>query len=338
MAVRRSWVKPRERLRRRGFGMLEAGVPKAEVSRRLHVAYKTVWEWGLRLRRMGSEAWRDRKQPGRPRKLTQGQRKRLLRILVRGAAKYGFETDLWTLKRVAYVIRREFGVRYNVTHVWRVLRDLGLSAQVPLKQALERDEEYIRKWLQKKWPKLYRKAKEEGAKVVFVDESSVSTDPNVVRTWAPKGSRPRLVHSAKRRKLSFVSGVTEDADLSFTVHPHDITGDDILRFLKLLLNKTPGPLMLLWDNATPHRREDVREFLHRHRNRLETHRLPAYAPELNPDEYVISHLKTRDLANFCPTSEAELKLGLKKAIQRMRRHPYLIHRLIQGSPLFTGKF
>lgn len=331
-------VRPRERVRRRGFAMLAAGVPKVEIVRKLGVAYKTVWQWEGRLRRAGSDGWRDRKQPGRPMRLTRAQRRRLLKILVRGAVSYGFESDLWTLKRVARVIRREFNVRYNVTHVWRVLRDLGLTAQVPLKQALERDEEYIEKWLKERWPRLYRKAKKKKATVVFVDESGSSNEPNVVRTWAPKGSRPTLKHSAKQNKLSFISGVTMDAKLYFTVYDREITGDEVLVFLKLLLKRLPRQLMLFWDNATIHRRKDVKEFLWRNHERLETHRFPAYAPELNPDEYIISHLKYRELANFCPTSTTELKVGLKRAIHRMKRHPELIHRLIKGSPLLKGKY
>jgi len=74
------------------------------------------------------------------------------------------------------------------------------------------------------------------------------------------------------------------------------------------------------------------------RHAMEAHRFTAYAPELNPDEYVISHLKCRELANFCPASEGEMKLGLKKAIARMMRKPQLIQRLILGSPLFMGRF
>jgi len=337
MPVRRLVVKPRERVRRRGFAMLAAGVPKVDVARKLGVAYKTVWQWEGRLRRTGPEGWRDRRQPGRPTMLTKAQRRRLLKILVRGAVAYGFETDLWTLKRVARVIRREFNVRYNVTHVWRVLRDLGLTAQVPLKQALERDEGYIDEWLRKKWPRLYRKAKRKKATVVFVDESGSSNEPNVVRTWAPRGSRPTLKHTAKQSKVSFISGVTMDAKLYFTMYDHEITGDEVLVFLRLLLRRLPGPLMLFWDNAMIHRRKDVKAFLRRNLEQLETHRFPAYAPELNPDEYVLSHLKYRELANFCPISATELKAGLKRAIHRMKRQPELIHRLIKGSPLLKGK-
>jgi len=334
---RASGIKPRERRRKRGFEMLRAGVPKATIAREVSVAYKTIWEWENRLRTMGSDAWRDEKQPGRPMKLTGAQRKRLVKILLKGALNYGFENDLWTLKRVAQVIKKEFNITYNVTHVWRVLRGLGLTAQVPLKQALERDEDYIREWLEERWPKLYRKARESGSNVVFVDESGLSNEPNVTRTWAPRGSRPKLRHSAVQRKLSFISAVTMDAELFFSVHDHAITGAEVILFLHMLSKRIPR-MMLLWDNASIHRSLEVKEFLYAMKHRMEVHRFPAYAPELNPDEYVLSHLKCKELANFCPRNEGEMRLGLKKAIARMMRKPKLIQRLMLGSPLFIRKY
>jgi len=334
---RRSGIKPRERIRKRGFEMLIAKVIKAKIARELHVAYKTVWEWEKRLRSKGPDAWRDEMQPGRPMKLTSAQRRRLVKILLKGARSYGFDSELWTLKRVAKVIREEFNVTYNVTHVWRVLHDLGFSAQVPLKQALERDEGYIKEWLEERWPEIRKDAEKSGSQLVFVDESGLSNEPNVVRTWAPRGSRPKLRHSAKRRKLSIIFAITMDAELYFSVYPYDLTGAEVILFLDTLTKMIPR-MMLLWDNASIHRSNEVKEYLYMVRDAMVTRRFPAYAPELNPDEYVFSHIKCKELANFCPTSEGEMKLGLRRAIARMVRKPEFIHRLMLGSPLFKGRF
>jgi len=256
---------------------------------------------------------------------------------LKGAKYYGFDSELWTLKRVAKVIKREFNVTYNVTHVWRVLRDLGFSAQVPLKQALERDEDCTREWVDERWPEIRKEAEKSGSKLVFLDESGLSNEPNVVRTWAPKGSRPKLKYSAKKGKLSIIFAITMDAELYFSVYPYDITGTEVILFLDILSKRIPR-MMLLWDNASIHRSIEVKGFLYMNGQKMETHRFPAYALELNPDEYVISHLKNRELTNFCPASEGEMKLGLRKAIARMMRKPQLIHRLMLGSPLFMGKF
>jgi transposase len=328
----------REIVRKCGFEMLSKNVTKAEIARALDVEYKTVYNWELRLRKDGPDAWRDKEHPGPKRKLTRWQRRRLVKILLRGAKRYGFENDLWTLKRVAQVIKREFNVTYNVTYVWCVLRDLGFSAQVPLKQALERDEDYIKEWVEERWPEILKDAEEGGYELLFVDESGLSNEPNVARTWAPKGSRPKLKHSAKRRKLSIIFAITMDAELYFSVYPHDLTGAEVILFLDKLTKRIPWTrMMLLWDNAPIHRSAEVKEYLHTVRQKLETRRFPAYAPELNPDEYIFSHIKCRELANFCPESEGEMKLGLRKAIGRIMRRPQLIQRLMLGSPLFKGK-
>jgi len=335
--VARKEVLERELVRKSGFEMLSKNVPKAEIARTLDVDYKTVYNWELRLRAEGSDAWRDKEHPGPKRKLTRAQRRRLVKILLKGAKRYGFDSELWTLKRVAKVIKEQFNVTYNVTYVWCVLRDLGFSAQVPLKQALERDEDCIKQWVEERWPEILKDAEESGSELLFVDESGLSNEPNVARTWAPRGSRPRLKHSAKRRKLSIVFAITMDAELYFSVYPYDITGAEVIIFLDTLSRRIPK-MMLLWDNASMHRSIEVREYLYMMRHKLETRRFPAYAPELNPDEYVFSHIKCKELANFCPTSESEMKLGLRKAIARVIRKPELIKRLMLGSPLFKGKF
>jgi transposase len=327
----------RELLRKHGFEMLSQGIPKAEIARALDVDYKTAYNWEKRLRRGGPDAWRDREHKGPKRKLTRAQRRRLVKILLMGARRYGFDSELWTLKRVAKVIKKEFNVTYNVTYVWCVLRDLGFSAQVPLKQALERKEDYIKEWVRERWPEILKDAEKGGSELVFLDESGLSNEPNVARTWAPKGSRPKLKHSAKRRKLSIIFAITMDAELYFSVYPYDITGAEVILFLDNLTKRIPR-MMLLWDNASIHRSTEVKEYLYIVRQRIETRRFPAYAPELNPDEYIFSHIKCKELANFCPENEEEMELGLMKAISRMVRKPGLIKQLMLGSPLFKGKF
>jgi transposase len=317
--------------------MLSEGVSKAEIARTLGVSYKTVWEWEKRLKAKGQNAWRDEMQPGRPMKLTQDQKGKLVKILLRGARRYGFDSELWTLKRVVKVIKKEFNVTYNVTHVWKVLRDLGFSAQVPLKQALERDEDCIKQWVEERWPNILKEAEKSGSELVFLDESGLSNEPNVARTWAPKGSRPKLKHCAKKRKLSIIFAITIDAELYFSIYPYDITGKEVILFLDMLSRRIPR-MMLLWDNASIHRSAEVKEYLYMMRQSLDTRRFPAYAPELNPDEYIFSHIKCKELANFCPENEEEMKLGLRKAIAHMIRKPGLIKQLMLGSPLFKGKF
>ena len=128
---RKKSVSVREWRRKKGYELLRKGVRKTDIARALGVDWKTVRRRERRMENEGGTSWKDVKPSGKPSKLTGKRREALMNILIKGALTRGFPTDIWTLKRVAEVIRQEFGVEYSVTHVWRVLRDLGFSSRVP---------------------------------------------------------------------------------------------------------------------------------------------------------------------------------------------------------------
>jgi len=97
--------------------------------------------------------------PGRPCKLSGKQQQRLWKILLAGAVAYGFPNEIWTLKRIAQIIRREFGVEYHPSHVWKLLRAAGWSCQVPEHRALQRDEAAIAHWKRYRWPHIKKGSK-----------------------------------------------------------------------------------------------------------------------------------------------------------------------------------
>ena len=309
----------REQKRRMGYALLRKGVSRAEVASRLGVRWATVNDWMKRLDAEGKNSWHDKQRQGRPQKLTGAQKRKLKRILKRGALKYGYPTELWTLKRTAEVIEKEFHVRYNVTHVWRVLRSLGLTAQVPLFRAMERDDDYIRWWVENKWPEILSLAREENATILFMDESSVQSQPNVKRTWARRGSRPEIRVKARREKLSLVSAVKMDGELFFSVHGHNLEGRDTIVFLrKLLKERTDGQkFLIVWDNASIHKSGNVKRFLERNRSAIITRLFPPYAPELNPDESVWNLAKYHDLANWCPSDKKEMRSVITRELRTL---------------------
>jgi transposase len=140
--------------------LLRAGrLSQAEIARRLDVSRTAVSQWAKRLREgpHGSAALKRRTKPGRPARLTPRQWQQFLDVLARGAIKAGFETERWTLPRVRIMIQRRFGVTYHAHYLSARLRDLGWSAQVPAVRARERDEELIRAWLDRAWPRIKKK-------------------------------------------------------------------------------------------------------------------------------------------------------------------------------------
>ena len=109
------------------YRWLRRGVPRAEVARHLKVSWAAVDKWEKRRLAEGPNPWREKSHPGVVPKLTAAQKTHVKETLLRGTRAYGYPTDLWTLKRLAGAIRKEFGARYSLFGVWRAVRALGLS-------------------------------------------------------------------------------------------------------------------------------------------------------------------------------------------------------------------
>ncbi len=154
----------REYRRRRAWELKQAGWKQKDIAAALGVTEGAVSQWLRRVREGGPEALRKRSSPGPRRRLRPEQREGIPELLGQGAEAFGFEGDCWTTKRVAAVIRREFGVRYHPAHVSKVIRGLGLSVQVPAIRATQRDEAAIARWKAERWPELKKRPAPKGGR------------------------------------------------------------------------------------------------------------------------------------------------------------------------------
>ena len=145
-------AKTLERRRQRAIALLKSGLTMEEVSHRVGTSIVSVCRWNQAVAEGGLAGLAAKPVPGRPRKLQQDQCRRLLELLLKGPMAYGYPNELWTLKRMARVIFVEFGVRYHPNHVWRLLRQLRWSCQVPERRPVLRDEEADEHWKRYKWP------------------------------------------------------------------------------------------------------------------------------------------------------------------------------------------
>jgi transposase len=146
-----------EARRRRAVALLDRGLGVREVARQIGCSPMSVSRWQAEVRTRGPDALRPKPTPGRPPRITPRQRTKLLKSLLKGARAHGFSTDLWTLRRVATVIARTFGVQYHPAHVWKILRGEGWSCQKPERQAKERDEAAIQRWRAERWPHIKKR-------------------------------------------------------------------------------------------------------------------------------------------------------------------------------------
>jgi hypothetical protein len=164
-----------------------------------------------------------------------------------------------------------------------------------------------------------KKASDEARTVVWVDPSGFYLLPLAVRTWAPCGQTPRLPVPLTHDHLAAISGITPAGRLFMQTQDHAYRSPAGVRFLRLLLRKIRGQLLIVWDGSPMHRGQPLKDFLRRGAaKRLHLAQLPGSAPELNPDEGIWNYLKRVELANCCCANLAELALVLRRAKERLR--------------------
>lgn len=166
--------------------------------------------------------------------------------------------------------------------------------------------------------------------LVFEDESGLSQQPVVRRTWAPRGETPVLKPVGRNwKRLSIAGALAYRWDggrtrFFFQTRPGTFTDQPLIAFLRTLKRHFRGqPVILIWDGLHAHRSGAMRQYLGRQRAWLTVERLPAYAPELNPVELVWGHIKQRELANVCVADLDELRPPLRRGCARVRRRPDL---------------
>jgi transposase len=153
VAQRRDFKAMEER-RMQAARLFRQGVSQAEVARRLEVSRQSVSRWYAEWSEGGRKALKGAGRAGRLPRLTRAQLDRVDQELRKGAVAHGYDTELWTLVRVAEVIEATTGVRYHPGHVWRVLKQLGWSRQRPARSAVERDDAAIANWRANEWPRV----------------------------------------------------------------------------------------------------------------------------------------------------------------------------------------
>ena len=124
------------------------------VADALHVSHEAVRIWFHRWQQGGVEAACAQAPRGAKPRLSPEQLGQLERALREGPVRWGHQTQLWTLARIADLIYRLSGVRYHPSHVFKLLGRMGWSCQRPTRQAKERDEAAIERWLRQVWPRV----------------------------------------------------------------------------------------------------------------------------------------------------------------------------------------
>ena len=322
-----------EQIRRMAFQRVREGEKPADVIASFGFCRTTIYKW-MKVaagRGRGVNALRSTRGTGRPRSLTPAQERQIFRwINGRNPLQYGLDFGLWTRQIVCTLIAQKFGVRMGVTAVGALLAKLGLTPQKPLQRAYQRDPQAIERWQRESFPAIASKAKRQGAQIFFWDESGFRADSVHGKTWGVRGQTPVVRRPGQRQSISAASAVNARGGFWFQTYKGGLSGELFVTLLKRMMRHRKKPVHLIIDGLPAHKKALVRDYVKSTHGRLVLHFLPGYAPDLNPDELVWSHLKRTGTARRPLQAGERLDERIDAELAAVQRNPKLIRSFFQA--------
>jgi transposase len=274
---------------------------------------------------VGLRALRARQASGRPRSLTPRQERQVFRwVNGKDPRQYGLDFGLWTRSVVAELIEGKFGIRLGLTAVGALLAKLGLTPQKPLQRAYQRDPDAIERWQRETYPAIAHQAKADGGEVFFWDESGFRADAVHGRTWGVRGQTPVVERPGQRQSISAASAVNAKGGFWYCTYEGGLTAELFVSLLSMMMRHRTKPVHLVVDGLPAHKTKLVKDYVQSTQGRLTLHILPGYAPELNPDEAVWSHMKRTGVARTPLRKGERLRDKIDAQLAAIKAAPKLV--------------
>jgi transposase len=313
-----------ETMRRGAVARVEAGESPEAVAAGLGINRRTIYRWLSACRHGGEDAIKAKPIPGAPRKLNDKQLAKLARLIrEQTPLQLKFEFALWTLAIIRELIRREFGVCLSEVSVGRLMKRLGFSAQRPLYRAWQQDGALVERWRAQDYPQIAARSKREKALIFFADESGIRSDHHAGTTWAPVGQTPVVKATGARYGFNMISAINSLGHFRFMTVEGSVNATVFKQFLERLITGMEQKIFLIVDGHPAHRAKLVQRFVEANSERIELFFLPPYAPELNPDELVWAHVKTR-IGKKTVETKTQMKAMLQSVLRRLQKLPNIV--------------
>ena len=314
-----------EMIRRWAVRRVKAGEKPSEVMKSYGLCRTAIYPWLRAVKCGGEKALRARKHPGPESKLMPAQKLRVRHwINGKDPRQYGCDFGLWTRQIVVALITQRFGIKLGVTAVGRLLAELDITPQKPLRRAYERDPVAIKRWTRQTFAKLRARAKRRGAKIFFLDEAGVRSDQVLGRTWGLRGRTPEVPTSGKRQSVSAISAVNARGEFWFEIYTERLNATKFIELLTHFMRRRKAPVLLILDGHPAHIAKSVARYVQSLKGRLELHFLPGYAPELNPDEFVWNHLKKQGVSKKPLLKNESLRQRVNADLLKIKSRPALV--------------
>lgn len=331
--ARKLSAETQEHLRQQAIRLKKKGMGFVDIAAQLDVHRNTASKWWKAYEMEGIQGIRSQKRgrrKGDQRTLTPDQEDEIQRLICdKTPDQYRLTFALWTRRAVQELVQSRLHISIPLRTVGEYLRRWGFTPQKPLKRAYEQRPAEVQKWLDEEYPAIVARARREKWEIQWGDETGIRSDSQHGRSYSPKGKTPVIRLSARRAPTNMISTVNNQGKVRFMVYSGSMNAKRLLQFFKQLTKKADHKIFLILDNLRVHHAKPVKDWLAEKKNqaKIEVFFLPAYSPELNPDEYLNCDLKA-GVHSTPPSRDVE---QLKK---KVRSHM----KMLQNSPERVQKY
>jgi len=260
------------RLRREGFSNRvvaeDVGISESHAS--------TIWQ---RYKKEGNQAIKMGKRgrrPGEQRTLSVDQEKQVQKALIdKTPEQLKLSFALWTRDGVRLLIEQWYGIKMPIRTVGEYLKRWGFTPQKPIKRAYEQSSQAVKQWLDKDYPVIAARAKQEKAEIHWGDETGIQTGANIVRGFSPKGQTPVVGMVAQKSHVSMLSAITNQGKVRFMMYRDAMHSDLLIKFMARLVKDSKQKVFLILDNLRVHHGKKVKQWLETNQEKIEVFYLPS---------------------------------------------------------------
>ncbi|NUM60486.1 MAG: IS630 family transposase [Bdellovibrionaceae bacterium] len=311
---------------------VKAGKTHLEVSEVLGVKRQVVTRWWNRYKSSGITGMKMKSRANTldKFKVNDIQAKAVRKIILdKTPDQLNFGFMLWTREAVRQVLKRNYNIEIGLSAVGRLLKNMGLTPQKPMKKAYEQSSAAVRKWIKEEYPKIQDRAKATRSEIQWGDEMGIRSDDQIGRTYGRRGHTPVVKVTGKRFRANMISSITNRGKLRFMVFKERFTASVFIEFLKRLTKGIKNKIFLIIDGHPVHKSKAVKTWIQENGNKIEIFLLPAYSPELNPDEYLNQDIKQHTRKRR-PENQDQMITELRSYLKKNQKNPQKIKNFFQA--------
>jgi transposase len=217
--------------------------------------------------------------------------------------------------------------------MYEILYTEKYSYKKPEKRYYEADAKKQKEWVSQTVPEIKKCIRNNNAILYFEDESNISLNCVLGKTWGPIGITTIHAATANKASVSAISAINKDGKLIFNLYTKRITSIEIIQFLDQMLKEhIKRHIVVVMDNAPPHTSLMTKQYIES-KKRLHVFYLPPRSPEFNADEKVWNYLKNEELKSHQAKNKKELKTLARKKLTKMSKKPKLLRALFKRSEI-----